>query len=102
MLWLLRFPAYGEPNIHEEARARGISSDRIIFTDVANKPVHIRRSGIADIFLDTPLCNAHTTGLFTHQLAGRPYWNLGFLSGTLLASVLIAQCEHLQKAQRAL
>ena len=24
--------------------------------------LHIRRSGIADVFLDTPLCNAHTTG----------------------------------------
>ena len=24
--------------------------------------MHIRRSGIADVFLDTPLCNAHTTG----------------------------------------
>ena len=24
--------------------------------------LHIRRSGIADVFLDTPRCNAHTTG----------------------------------------
>lgn len=24
--------------------------------------MHIRRSGLADVFLDTPLCNAHTTG----------------------------------------
>ena len=62
VLWLLRFPPYGEPRIRAEAAARGIDPDRIIFTDVANKPVHIRRSGLADVFLDTPLCNAHTTG----------------------------------------
>ncbi|KAK9849498.1 hypothetical protein WJX84_004868 [Apatococcus fuscideae] len=62
VLWLLRFPPYGEPNIRQEAHNQGIDPDRIIFTDVANKPVHIRRSGLADVFLDTPLCNAHTTG----------------------------------------
>ena len=62
VLWLLRFPPYGEPRIRAEAAARGIDPNRIIFTDVAAKPIHIRRSGIADVFLDTPLCNAHTTG----------------------------------------
>ena len=45
-----------------QAAARGVDPSRIIFTDVAAKPVHIRRSGLADVFLDTPLCNAHTTG----------------------------------------
>lgn len=62
MLWLLRFPPYGEPMIRQEAANRGLDPNRIIFTDVANKPVHIRRSGLGDVFLDTPLCNAHTTG----------------------------------------
>ena len=62
VLWLLRFPPYGEPRIRAETAARGIDPNRIIFTDVAAKPIHIRRSGIADVFLDTPLCNAHTTG----------------------------------------
>ena len=46
----------------QEAAARGVDPQRIIFTDVAAKPLHIRRSGLADVFLDTPLCNAHTTG----------------------------------------
>ena len=62
VLWLLRFPPYGEPRIRAEAAARGVDPARIIFTDVAAKPIHIRRSGSADVFLDTPLCNAHTTG----------------------------------------
>ncbi len=67
VLWLLRFPPYGEPRIRAEAAARGIDPNRIIFTDVAAKPLHIRRSGIADVFLDTPLCNAHTTGAWMLQ-----------------------------------
>ncbi|KAK9815277.1 hypothetical protein WJX72_000982 [[Myrmecia] bisecta] len=62
VLWLLRFPPYGEPKIRAEAAMRGIDPNRIIFTDVAAKPIHIKRSGLADVFLDTPLCNAHTTG----------------------------------------
>lgn len=65
VLWLLRFPPFGEPRIKKEAAARGIAPERIIFTDVAGKEMHIKRSGLADLFLDTPLCNAHTTGCDT-------------------------------------
>ncbi|XP_006647294.3 probable UDP-N-acetylglucosamine--peptide N-acetylglucosaminyltransferase SEC [Oryza brachyantha] len=61
-LWLLRFPAAGETRIRAHAAARGVRPDQIIFTDVAMKNEHIRRSSLADLFLDTPLCNAHTTG----------------------------------------
>lgn len=39
VLWLLRFPPYGERHIHAEAAARGIDPARVIFTDVAAKPV---------------------------------------------------------------
>ena len=62
VLWLLRFPASGEAFVRAEAIKRGVHPTRIIFTDVAPKPVHIARSGLADVFLDTPACNAHTTG----------------------------------------
>lgn len=62
VLWLLRFPPYGEANIRAQAARHGVDDARIIFTDVAQKEEHIRRSGLADVFLDTPLCNAHTTG----------------------------------------
>mmetsp|Transcript_31787 Transcript_31787/g.59752 ORF Transcript_31787/g.59752 Transcript_31787/m.59752 type:complete len:980 (-) Transcript_31787:480-3419(-) len=65
VLWLLRFPPFGEPRVKKEAAARGVAPERIIFTDVAPKEVHVRRSGLADVFLDTPLCNAHTTGCDT-------------------------------------
>ncbi|XP_019226825.1 PREDICTED: probable UDP-N-acetylglucosamine--peptide N-acetylglucosaminyltransferase SEC isoform X2 [Nicotiana attenuata] len=61
-LWLLRFPAAGEMRLRAHAAAQGLQPDQIIFTDVAMKQEHIRRSSLADLFLDTPLCNAHTTG----------------------------------------
>ncbi|KAK9288296.1 hypothetical protein L1049_016747 [Liquidambar formosana] len=61
-IWLLRFPAAGEMRLRAYAAARGVHPDQIIFTDVAMKNEHIRRSALADLFLDTPLCNAHTTG----------------------------------------
>ncbi|RYR38798.1 hypothetical protein Ahy_A09g043986 isoform E [Arachis hypogaea] len=61
-LWLLRFPAAGEMRLRQYAAAQGVQPDQIIFTDVAMKNEHIRRSSLADLFLDTPLCNAHTTG----------------------------------------
>ncbi|XP_038973671.1 probable UDP-N-acetylglucosamine--peptide N-acetylglucosaminyltransferase SEC [Phoenix dactylifera] len=61
-LWLLRFPAAGEMRLRAYAVAKGVKPDQIIFTDVAMKNEHISRSALADLFLDTPLCNAHTTG----------------------------------------
>lgn len=61
-LWLLRFPAAGESRLRAFAVAQGVQPGQIIFTDVAAKNEHIRRSVLADLFLDTPLCNAHTTG----------------------------------------
>ncbi|KAH1083296.1 hypothetical protein J1N35_023057 [Gossypium stocksii] len=61
-LWLLRFPAAGETRLRAYAVAQGVQPEQIIFTDVAMKHEHIRRSALADLCLDTPLCNAHTTG----------------------------------------
>ncbi|GAA6000119.1 hypothetical protein JCM5350_004281, partial [Sporobolomyces pararoseus] len=63
ILWLLRFPAPGEAHLKDTARqwAGEDIASRIIFTDVANKNEHIHRGRIADLFLDTTECNAHTT-----------------------------------------
>uniref|UniRef100_A0A0D9V9G9 protein O-GlcNAc transferase n=1 Tax=Leersia perrieri TaxID=77586 RepID=A0A0D9V9G9_9ORYZ len=61
-LWLLRFPAAGEMRLRAYAISKGVRPDQIIFTDIAAKNEHIRRSALADLFLDTPLCNGHTTG----------------------------------------
>ncbi|ORY03989.1 hypothetical protein K493DRAFT_311549 [Basidiobolus meristosporus CBS 931.73] len=64
ILWLLRFPAAGEAHLirtAEEYAGKEVAS-RVIFTDVAPKNVHIHRGRVADLFLDTPECNGHTTG----------------------------------------
>jgi predicted O-linked N-acetylglucosamine transferase (SPINDLY family) len=36
-------------------------ANRIYFTDVAPKQMHISRARVLDLFVDTPECNAHTT-----------------------------------------
>uniref|UniRef100_A0A8C5AY44 UDP-N-acetylglucosamine--peptide N-acetylglucosaminyltransferase 110 kDa subunit n=1 Tax=Gadus morhua TaxID=8049 RepID=A0A8C5AY44_GADMO len=63
VLWLLRFPAVGEPNIQQYALNMGLPASRIIFSPVAPKEEHVRRGQLADVCLDTPLCNGHTTGM---------------------------------------
>ncbi|KQS71055.1 UDP-N-acetylglucosamine--peptide N-acetylglucosaminyltransferase 110 kDa subunit isoform X1 [Drosophila erecta] len=63
VLWLLRFPAVGEQNIKKTVSDFGISPDRVIFSNVAAKEEHVRRGQLADICLDTPLCNGHTTSM---------------------------------------
>lgn len=63
VLWLLRFPALGEEELRKQFTAHGIPENRIIFTNVACKEEHCRRGCLADVCLDTTLCNGHTTGL---------------------------------------
>lgn len=63
VLWLLRFPAVGETNIQAAAQQLGLSPGRIIFSNVAAKEEHVRRGQLADVCLDTPLCNGHTTSM---------------------------------------
>lgn len=72
VLWLLRFPAVGELPLRQAAMALGLPAGeampggtstqcRLFFSDVAGKEEHLLRSSAADLFLDTPSCNAHTT-----------------------------------------
>ena len=62
VLWLLRFPPAGEQHLLQEAYKRGVrGEDQIVFSDVLPRPEHIKRGYLADLFLDTTLCNAHTT-----------------------------------------
>ncbi|RHZ80622.1 hypothetical protein Glove_134g90 [Diversispora epigaea] len=66
-LWLLAFPEEGTKYLQETARRwKGPRvADRIIFTDVALKEEHVLRGRIADLVLDTPQVNAHTTACDT-------------------------------------
>ncbi|GAV00493.1 hypothetical protein RvY_11332 [Ramazzottius varieornatus] len=63
VIWLLRFPAMGEINLQLRAAVHGIAPARFIFSNVAPKEEHVRRGQMADVCLDTPLCNGHTTGM---------------------------------------
>lgn len=91
VLWLLRFPAVGEANLQQTAQNLGnffflnrmetnnrpyclannftrfnfvgLPGGRIIFSNVAAKEEHVRRGQLADVCLDTPLCNGHTTSM---------------------------------------
>lgn len=63
VLWLLRFPAVGEQNILQTAQQLGLAPGKIIFSNVAAKEEHVRRGQLADVCLDTPLCNGHTTSM---------------------------------------
>lgn len=65
VLWLLRFPAAGESGALSAAAEMGLQhvNRRILFSNVAPKEEHVRRGQVADVCLDTPLCNGHTTGM---------------------------------------
>merc|ERR1712083_822418 len=63
VLWLLRFPQVGETNILVAAQQMGCRNGAIVFSNVAAKEEHVRRGQLADVCLDTPLCNGHTTGM---------------------------------------
>lgn len=63
VLWLLRFPAAGEANVLAMASKLGLPQGKIVFSNVATKEEHVRRGRLADLCLDTPICNGHTTGM---------------------------------------
>lgn len=91
VLWLLRFPAVGEPNLLATAQKLGLPQNRIIFSPVAPKEEHVRRGRLADLCLDTPLCNGHTTGMDV-LWAGTPVLTLPLetLASRVAASQLCA------------
>jgi protein O-GlcNAc transferase len=61
VLWLLEDNASAVSNLRKEAAARGVSPDRMVFARRMSAPHHLARHRMADLFLDTLPCNAHTT-----------------------------------------
>lgn len=61
LLWLLEDNPTAAINLRHEAAARGVSADRLIFAKRVSLPAHLARHRAADLFLDTPPYNAHTT-----------------------------------------
>lgn len=61
VLWLLRDNRWAEENLRREASARGIDPRRLVFAERVPLADHLARHRCADLFLDTFVCNAHTT-----------------------------------------
>lgn len=108
ILWLLRFPDAGEAHLLRTARlwASEDVARRVRFTDVAAKSEHIRRACIADLFLDTPECNAHTTAADclwsgTPLLTLRRYkWKMASrMAASILAGALGVPSDECERAQ---
>ena len=61
VLWLLEDNPSAASNLKKEAGARGVNSERLVFAKRMSLPDHLARHRLADLFLDTLPCNAHTT-----------------------------------------
>jgi len=62
VLWLSHFTPETRANIAREAVARGVAAERVVFSRwIAKQEDHLARHRLADLFLDTPVYNAHST-----------------------------------------
>lgn len=61
VLWLYEDNPEVAPNLRREATARGIDPARLVFAPPLPLDRHLARHRLADLFLDTPVYNAHTT-----------------------------------------
>ena len=61
VLWLLEDNPTAVKNLRKEAAARGLDAGRLIFAGRLPPDEHLARQRLADLFLDTWPCNAHTT-----------------------------------------
>ena len=61
VLWLLTDDGGALANLRAEAKRRGISPTRLVTAARVDAAAHLARCQAADLFLDTLVCNAHTT-----------------------------------------
>jgi len=92
VLWLLQDSSTAAGNLRREAEARGVHSSRLIFAERMQLDHHLARHRLADLFLDTLPCNAHTTasdalwaGLPVLTCMGRSF--AGRVAGSLLRAI---------------
>jgi predicted O-linked N-acetylglucosamine transferase (SPINDLY family) len=92
VLWLLDDNAWAKANLTREASARGIAPERIVFAPRMLPDDHLARHRLADLFLDTLPCNAHTTasdalwaGLPLVTCAGNTF--AGRVAGSVLQAI---------------
>lgn len=92
VLWVLVKSPVCRANLVREAEASGIDPQRIVFAEPLPNPEHLARHRLADLFLDTSPCNAHTTasdalwaGLPVVTLIGETF--AGRVAASLLAAM---------------
>jgi predicted O-linked N-acetylglucosamine transferase (SPINDLY family) len=61
VLWLLEVNSTASANLRRETARRDIAADRLVFAPRVPLAEHLARHAVADLFLDTFPCNAHTT-----------------------------------------
>jgi predicted O-linked N-acetylglucosamine transferase (SPINDLY family) len=61
VLWLLDSAPETNARLGDEAQARGVARERIVFASKMANPYHMARYALADLFLDTSPYGAHTT-----------------------------------------
>ena len=61
VLWLLQDNPTATNNLRKEAERRGVDPTRLVFAPRMNLEEHLARHRLADLFIDTLPCNAHTT-----------------------------------------
>ena len=61
VLWLLQDNSRAAENLKLEASHRGINPERLVFAPRLRNEDHLARHLLADLFIDTYPCNAHTT-----------------------------------------
>ena len=60
-LWLYETNSIASSNLRREAVRHGVAPERLVFAPRLPLPDHLARHALADLFLDTFPCNAHTT-----------------------------------------
>jgi len=71
VLWLITEDPLARGNLRREAVLSGVDPERLIFGQNVDKPVHLARHRLADLFLDTLTYNAHSVASDS-LLAGLP------------------------------
>jgi protein O-GlcNAc transferase len=96
VLWLLEDNAAAAGNLRREAQRRGVGAERIIFGQRLGMEEHLARHRVADLFLDTLPCNAHTTasdalwaGLPVLTCLGESF--AGRVAGSLLSAIRLPE-----------
>ncbi|CAN5524778.1 tetratricopeptide repeat protein [soil metagenome] len=90
VLWLLLGNDRVAERLRSEASARGVDPSRLVFAARLPLPEHLARHRLADLFLDTTFCNAHTTASDA-LWAGLPVLTLK--GQTFAARVAASLCE---------